>query len=277
LEQEPLILKTHAGLAWLEAPELARIPWLIHAFTTRSMGTFVPVPNDVHAHGLPPAEPNMKRLFALLQVQGFATAAVHQIHSSKILQAVLKDQTATYLAPERHSEPDSRTPEPAADALFTDKPKLLLTVRIADCLPVLLVGLQQRAVAAIHAGWRGTLDCITEKAVVQLQQTLNVNPCNLIALLGPSIRSCCYEVGSEVADAFRKRFADSDRLFRQERGRHFLDLATAARAQLANAGISPERILASNLCTRCHADLFYSFRREGAAAGRMVAVIGMRQ
>jgi polyphenol oxidase len=277
LEQEPLILKTHAGLAWLEAPELARIPWLIHAFTTRSMGTFAPVPSDVRAHGLPPTEPNMKRLFDVLQVKEFATAAVHQIHSSKILQAVRKDQRATYLIAARHSEPGSWTSEPAADGLFTDNPNLLLTVRIADCLPVLLVDPQQRAVAAIHAGWRGTLDCIAEKAVVQLQQTLNVNPCNLIALLGPSIRSCCYEVGSEVADAFRKRFADSDRFFRQETGRHFLDLAIAARSQLEKAGISPERILASNLCTRCRADLFYSFRREGAAAGRMVAAIGMRQ
>ncbi len=218
----------------------------------------------------------MSQLFDLLELREFAPAAVHQIHSSRIVLAVRNKEGVAYEAVGQSEEMRPTTEEPSADALLAASPGLLLTIRTADCLPVLLIDPRRRAVAAIHAGWRGVLDRIVEKTVGALQQVLGVNPSDLSALLGPSIQSCCYEIGAEVVNAFRERFIRSDRFFRHAAGRQYLDLAAAVRHQLHEAGVASRQITASNLCTRCRADLFYSFRREGVAAGRMVAAIGIR-
>ena len=151
----------------------------------------------------------------------------------------------------------------------------MLTVRVADCAALLIADSRRGAVAAVHAGWRGTAAGIAAVAVARLRELHGSDPRDLIAALGPSIGPCCYTVGAELMDAFRgagQDEADLGRWFRHGE-RLQLDLWTANRDQLEAAGVPAAAIHVSGLCTACHPDWFYSYRREGTAAGRLVGFI----
>ena len=150
------------------------------------------------------------------------------------------------------------------DALLEDQPGSAIAIKTADCIPILLVDQRHRAVAAVHAGWRGTVARIAARAVEAMRQRFGAEPRDLHAAIGPGIGKCCYEVGAEVAAEFG------------ERGRTHISLPDANRSQLLEAGVTPERIYASNLCTMCLAEEFHSFRRDGEAAGRLYSFAGIR-
>jgi YfiH family protein len=150
------------------------------------------------------------------------------------------------------------------DALLENTPGAVVAVRTADCIPVLLVDERLRAVAAVHAGWRGTAARIVQRAVESMRERFGTSPADLHAAIGPGIGQCCYEVGPEVAAQFGGQ------------GRTHIDLPGANRRQLADAGVTPGRIYASNLCTMCRAEDFHSFRRDGEAAGRLFSFAGIR-
>jgi len=150
------------------------------------------------------------------------------------------------------------------DALIENRPGSVISVKTADCVPVLLVDGRLRAVAAVHAGWRGTAARIVRNAVEAMAGRLGTAPSDLHAAIGPGIGKCCYEVGPEVAVEFG------------EQGRTHIDLAEANRRQLVEAGVTPERIYASNLCTMCRPAEFHSFRRDKEAAGRLYSFAGIR-
>jgi YfiH family protein len=151
------------------------------------------------------------------------------------------------------------------DALLEDAPGAVIAVKTADCIPILLVDERLRAVAAVHAGWRGTVAGIAGRAVEAMRARFGSVPADLHAAIGPGIGKCCYEVGAEVAGHFG------------ERGRTRIDLADANRRQLAEAGVTPGRIYASNLCTMCRPEDFHSFRRDKEEAGRMYSFAGIRR
>jgi len=159
---------------------------------------------------------------------------------------------------------------PEADALITNRPGLTLSVRTADCLPILIADGRNRAVAAIHAGWRGTVACIAAKTVGALGDQYGSRPEELWAAIGAGIGNCCFEVGPEVTAQFQAFFPE-----REMSGRTRIDLAEANRRQLEGAGIQPGHIRVFNGCTKCGADLFHSWRRDGSASGRMTAAIGI--
>ena len=150
------------------------------------------------------------------------------------------------------------------DALLEDQPGSAIAIKTADCIPILLVDQRHRAVAAVHAGWRGTVARIAARAVEAMRQRFGAEPRDLHAAIGPGIGKCCYEVGAEVAAEFG------------ERGRTHISLPDANRSQLLEAGVTPGRIYASNLCTMCLAEEFHSFRRDGEAAGRLYSFAGIR-
>lgn len=164
------------------------------------------------------------------------------------------------------------------DALITDAARILLGVKTADCVPVLLGDARTGAVAAIHAGWRGTLATILSRALERMREEYGTNPQDVRAAIGPAARACCYEVGADVIEAFRERFTEAGELFAPTRAGHALiDLHKANRQQLVSAGISAERIHTAPLCTMCRTDLFFSYRREKklyGRVGRLMAVIG---
>lgn len=182
---------------------------------------------------------------------------------------------------------------------------MLLSVRSADCLPVLLVDPRRRVVAAVHGGWRGMLRRVVEKTLGVMRTVFGTDPAAVRAAIGPSIRVCCYSVGQEVVDAYAGAFDEAERFFRKPRAGEMaqslrkghlprflsgdppghaqavgpaahLDLVEVARVQLRHAGVKERNIWVSEFCTACREDLFYSHRRDGEGTGRILAAIGIR-
>jgi YfiH family protein len=173
----------------------------------------------------------------------------------------------------RAEEVDSRAP---ADALITDLAGLLLGVQSADCVPILLYDPRHRAVGAIHAGWRGTAARIASTAVEAMGASYDSRPEDLWAVIGPAIGPCCYEVGPEVQEAIERVAPGAGMAIGTgPSGRPSVNLWRANRILLDDAGIRSDHILLVNLCTRCHADLFPSHRRDGPGCGRLLGFIGL--
>jgi hypothetical protein len=162
------------------------------------------------------------------------------------------------------------------DGLLTGRDGAGVFVQSADCVPLLLWASKAKAVAAVHAGWRGTLARIASRAVSRFNEVYGASVEELHAAIGPAIRVCCYEVGDEVISAFAESGGDVDRISRPgPRGRRHLDLVEENRAQLAASGVAVERMYDSGLCTFCENERFYSFRREGSGVGRIFGAIGL--
>ncbi len=187
------------------------------------------------------------------------------------------------------------------DGLITNVPGTLLTVRTADCVPVLIADRKKRAVGAFHAGWRGTLARIVEKGVGEMRRQFGSDPADMVAAIGPCIHACCYEVSDEFPDKFRAQFEYSDSLFEEvfdsnslhlkypllflnqrapghgdAASKLHLNLVEANRRQLLDADVPEKNIWASDLCTSCRTDLLFSHRAEFGQTGRMMAAIGIK-
>jgi YfiH family protein len=193
-----------------------------------------------------------------------------QVHGSAVV-AVTKDLFA----------PNGR---PEADVLVSDHPELAIAVRAADCVPILMADRRTRAVAAVHAGWRGTAARASVAAVTALTRHYGTDPADLVVAIGPSIGGCCYEIGPELVDAFAAAGHERhliDRWFlapppargSRERPRMRLDLTGANRDQLVLAGVPDEQIHIAGLCTAMNLELLTSYRVEKEQAGRIAGVI----
>jgi YfiH family protein len=276
-----------SGLRILQASALTKIPWLVHGFSTRPGGVSGLGNEKVLNLGFADWDTrenvleNRRRFQSTLGAGGLTLAALSQIHSDVVQIFDLPPASAC-----------------RADASTTNRPGLLLAVQTADCVPILLVDPKNRAVAAVHAGWRGTLQRIVTKAIGKMQMQFGAKPANVVAVIGPSIGGCCYEVGTEVASEFRSQFPNASEWFdelrtgdepnplqwlnRKPPGHQpppknvLLDLRKANRAQLLEAGLLARKIFVSDLCTACRRDLFFSYRQEAGTTGRLMSVIGMR-
>ncbi|MDQ6675835.1 MAG: peptidoglycan editing factor PgeF [Acidobacteriota bacterium] len=176
-------------------------------------------------------------------------ASAHQVHGARVVVV------------------DRPGPAGDADALVTNTPGLMLGIKTADCLPLLLIDTRRRAVAAVHAGWRGTAQGIAGAAIRAMQEKCETNPIDVVAALGPAIGRCCFEVGPEVA----REFTGFDRELANAAEKCHLDLRAINEWQLKEVGV--EMILRNELCTVCEPEKFESFRREREKAGRMWSVI----
>ena len=280
------------NICTLEASQLARLPWLIHGFSTRidSARSAAGAPFNLgftDADSRPAVAARRARFAAALGAADWPLIAARQFHSDVI-----------HVVADRGFPSDP----PRADALVTQIPGLWLTVQTADCVPLLLVDTRRRAIAAVHGGWRGTLARIAQKTLGQMRMSFGTRAADVIAAMGPCIGPCCYEVGPEVAQAFAGQFDAAKEWFegpfdRLSSGdepnplpwlnmmppghqpappRVQLDLRAANRWQLIDAGVPPSRIVVSPLCTACRTDLLFSYRREAAATGRQMSAIALR-
>lgn len=163
-------------------------------------------------------------------------------------------------------------PLPEADIALASNPAQAVAVQVADCTAILIVDRRTGAVAAAHAGWRGTAAGVAGRAVRAMCEAVGSDPADLSAALGPSIGPCCYVVGAELTSAFQDA-DDAEPWFAHREGRLFLDLWRANADQLRRAGIPPDEISVSRLCTSCHPGWFYSYRRDGAGTGRLAGYI----
>lgn len=174
-------------------------------------------------------------------------ATVRQIHSDKVLIA----DRAGVLG--------------EGDALISNTPGITLSVRTADCLPILMADSRSRAVAAVHAGWRGTVQEIVPKTIAAMKDRFGTDQDDLVIAIGPGIGRCCFEVGPEVSVQFGLS------------GRAKVDLVATVLGQLRRNAGTAGQVDPAKLCTVCRGDLFESFRRDREKAGRMVATISVRQ
>jgi len=164
------------------------------------------------------------------------------------------------------------------DAIVSDAPHVLAGVKTADCVPLLIGDERTGSFAAVHAGWRGTFAGIVFYALERMGKEYGARPEDVTVAIGPAAASCCYEVGPEVITGFRERFADAETLFSPTREHHAcIDLLKANRDQLLSSGVDSKKIYTAPLCTMCRTDLFFSYRREKQAlgkVGRLMSVIG---
>ena len=154
------------------------------------------------------------------------------------------------------------------DSLITKKYGILLAIQVADCLPIFIADKNKSIIGLIHAGWRGSNLGVTSDTIALIKKDFHVSPTDIITFIGPSIRSCCYEVGEEVAERF-----DSKHLIRNSNNHYYLDLVDVNLEQLKIAGLKNHNIRIDKRCTRCSKGLLHSFRRDGQRAGRNVCFI----
>ena len=190
-----------------------------------------------------------------------AVVSVKQVHGTDVL---VVDRPVA----------DTQTFDDGWDALVTDQPGVLLTVRTADCVPVLIHDPVRGIVAAVHAGWRGAVAGIVAKAFAVMAQRFGSQPASLRVSIGPSVGSCCYEVDEPVLSRLRSSYADWRSLVRETGpGTARLNLRGLVLGQAQSAGVKESAIHSVSLCTICHPDLFHSYRRDGTVRGTMVSGI----
>ena len=284
----------HGDTVILQSRALARFPWLVHGFSTRVGGVSERDGRRMLNLGFVEwDEPsrvrkNRQKFFDAVGAGEMEPVALRQFHSSMV-RVVQRGSAWPRQQPCR------------GDALLTRRRGKLLSMQTADCVPILLADPRKRAVAAIHAGWRGTAARIAEKAVGDMRMNFGTRPQDLWAAIGPAIGLCCYEVGPEVAQEFGSQFLHAGEWFEgpfeplstgdeptpflwlqtdppgHDRPKRVqLDLAVANRRQLESAGVNAKQISSCGLCTSCQNDWFFSYRREGQWAGRLMAAIGIR-
>jgi len=242
----------------------------IMAFSLRT-GGYSPRPFDTlnFSVGQGDSAENVRRNFdclgSRLGLDPRRVVTCRQVHGDRI--AVIEDL------------PD--TP-PVADAVVTETPNLYPAIKTADCLPMLLIDLRLRVSAAVHCGWRGAVHRISRKVLALLKDRFRTDPTDLIAVLGPAIGACCYEVDDAVLTPFRQSVPEPERFISHGKtanpGRQSLrlDLAGVNRAELISEGVPEENIHQVEGCTCCDSSRFFSYRRDGARSGRHIAVVGFK-
>lgn len=291
--------RQNSQLEVVRVPAWVELPWLMHGFSTRAGGKTAVYNPDKSAGdlnlGFTPADSREtvlvnRRLFLAAVTQNAATPLVtlKQIHSS-IVRVVGKADAGDEAL---HK----------GDGLMTCEPGILLGIQTADCIPVLIADRKTRAVAAFHAGWRGTLKRIVENGVGRMRLEFGSRPEDLIAAIGPGIGACCYAVGEEVRMEFESQFSYAPELFSEVYDSNpikekypllfltarapghsnlgpalHLDLVEANRRQLLDAGLGPDTIFVQGDCTSCRRDRYFSHRADHGFTGRSLSVIGVRE
>ena len=235
---------------------LSALPWLCHGSTTVRFSAAVGADKE-------------EQLTALAGVLGDGWRVVvnaQQRHTARV---------GTFGADALARQGTNRRFEfPATDAIVCPLAGLLIAVATADCVPILIADRRRRAIAAVHAGWRGTLERIVEGAVAEMARC-GAAPGDLVAWVGPCISGARYEVSSELADSFGAAFPDAHEASVPFLAGRMLDLAALNAHQLRRVGIPSESIEISGLCTFDMSDKFPSYRRDGEKAGRVLTAIGM--
>ena len=223
-------------------------PLAPHIFTTRAL--------SFRGAG---ADDDYRRLGTALGVAPDRLVGVRQVHGRTVRRLRPGDALSAEV--------------PDADAIVSTDPENAVIVRVADCVPILIADRHARVVAAVHAGWRGTVAGVAAATVAVIAE-LGVPAADLVVALGPSIGACCYQVDAPVRDAFSAAWPNAAAWFSEDGpGRWRLDLWLANADQLAGGGVAADAIHQARLCTAHHPDLAHSYRRDGAQAGRMVGGI----
>lgn len=258
-----LSLDESASVPRLVLPAWADIPWLTHGWSTRkggvSQGAQASLNFGKALDSAEHVEQNRELWRQTLGVVGWPEVFLNQVHGTAVAIAT-------------RAQSISQT-----DGVLTATPGLALHVVVADCLPILLLCREPRAVGAVHAGWRGTVGGIVQQAVARMVDELGASPQDIEACIGPGIGSCCYLVDEPVLSAVRRLPIDWQSAVADSpvSGQAYLDLPLVNKLLLLGSGLQPEHIHLSEICTHDDADHFFSHRRDRGDTGRLMATIGL--
>jgi YfiH family protein len=262
MQKSAFVLRQIRGISYYSCRAFDELPDLCHGFSTR-LGEDSLNLGYTAWDSAKRVDANRRRFLSALRLHEADLATLHQVHSNHV--HIVR-------------EISGQSNQAEGDALITQVEGIALAVQIADCLPVLIADPVRKVVAAVHSGWRGTLKRIAAITIEEMQRAFGSDPAQLVVAVGPGIRACCYEIGSDVAARFDQEYPGYGlaQSIPGREGQYLLDLPKALDIQFHAAGIRSENSFDLNACTRCNTGEFFSYRAEGTSAGRMMAVIGRR-
>jgi YfiH family protein len=261
---------------YLTFPILSQFPFIKHGFSTRlggvSEGIFSSMNMGCDSAPYPDAPENImenyRRIAQSIGVDVHSIVISKQVHKTNIRVVEEADRGKGLFLPRDFDE---------IDGLITDKPNITLVTKYADCVPLYFVDPIRKAIGLSHSGWRGTVAKIGKRTIEAMQEQYGSDPEELVAVIGPSICKDCFEIGEEVAIEFQKAFPQEQHtiLYQKKETKFQCDLWAANRSVLMEAGLRPENIHISEVCTCCNAELLFSHRRTQGKRGSLAAFLAI--
>lgn len=260
------------GLLYYGFPALEKIPFVRHGFSTRLGGVSEGIFRSMNLSFTrgdreEAVRENFRRFSLAIGVEPDSVVVSAQTHTTNVISATAADRGRGVLFPREYTD---------VDGMMTDEPGVTLCTQYADCVPLFFADPVRRVVATSHAGWRGTAGNIGAVTVDRMHRDYGCEPQDILVGIGPSIGGCCFEVDAPVYEAFAKTAHFSDDCATDDgNGKYHIDLWAVNRRGLLLAGVRPEHITVTDLCTRCHPEIFWSHRFCGAQRGSLAGFIGM--
>lgn len=269
---ETLCAHQKGDLVYYSFPALDGVSRMRHGFSTRlggvSEGIFASMNLSFTRGDEPQAvRENFDRFCAAIGVEAEGVVISAQTHTANVRIVTAADRGRGVTREKEYTD---------VDGLITNDPDVVLCTQYADCVPLFFVDPVKRVVATSHAGWRGTAAGIAAVTVEKMVAEFGCDPADILAGIGPSIGHCCFEVDSPVYEAFTQVAVFDDTCYTDNGGgKYHIDLWQVNRRWMLKAGVLPEHITVTDLCTRCHPDLFWSHRKTGNDRGGLAAFIAL--
>lgn len=267
-------LKEKNHVPYIQFKNLSATGIVKHGFSTRKGGVSTGIFSSMNLNFKRGDDPdavmeNYRRMAAALNMRVEDMVLSDQTHTTNVRVITEEDRGKGILKPQDYSD---------VDGMITNVPGIVLVTSYADCVPLYFVDPVRKAIGLSHSGWKGTVGHIGQKAVEKMHEVYGSEPKDIVAAIGPSICQSCYEVSDDVAEAFRANFtADeaADILLDKGNGKYQLDLWKANWYVLTDAGILPEHLSVTDLCTACHPDLLWSHRKTNGQRGGLSAFLSL--
>lgn len=261
--------KVKEGVPFLSYPILENTGIVSHGFSTRlggvSEGGYSSMNLSLSRGDSPEAvEENTKRIARAIGVEKEKMVYTQQTHTTNVAVVSGKDAGSTLKE---------------TDGLVTNSPGICLVTFYADCVPLYFVDPVRRAIGLSHSGWRGTVGKMAAATVEKMKECFGTRPEDIIAAVGPSICQDCYEVSEDVTSRFKEAFREEDwkdLFYKKENGKFQLDLWKANEINLREAGVLPEHIAVTNVCTCCNPKILFSHRVQGWNRGNLCAFLALK-
>lgn len=267
-------LKEKNHVPYIQFKNLSATGIVKHGFSTRKGGVSTGIFSSMNLNFKRGDDPdavleNYHRMAAALNMRVEDMVLSDQTHTTNVRVITEEDRGKGILKPQDYSD---------VDGMITNVPGIVLVTSYADCVPLYFVDPVRKAIGLSHSGWKGTVGHIGQKTVWKMHEVYGSEPKDIVAAIGPSICQSCYEVSDDVAEAFRANFtADeaADILLDKGNGKYQLDLWKANWYVLTDAGILPEHLSVTDLCTACHPDLLWSHRKTNGQRGGLSAFLSL--
>lgn len=267
-------LKEKNHVPYIQFKNLSATGIVKHGFSTRKGGVSTGIFSSMNLNFKRGDDPdavleNYRRMAAALNMRVEDMVLSDQTHTTNVRVITEEDRGKGILKPQDYSD---------VDGMITNVPGIVLVTSYADCVPLYFVDPVRKAIGLSHSGWKGTVGHIGQKTVWKMHEVYGSEPKDIVAAIGPSICQSCYEVSDDVAETFRANFtADeaADILLDKGNGKYQLDLWKANWYVLTDAGILPEHLSVTDLCTACHPDLLWSHRKTNGQRGGLSAFLSL--